>query len=136
MGQGDVSELSETRIWKALDNIADRLSGIESQLSDIVRLEERMNNHEHAIIRYGKRLDSHDNRLREAELWQANHGDRSSSERLISNIQDEVKVVVKKVDVLESNKDVATGQKDIGKEILKWIAGILAAILIWKSTKG
>lgn len=131
-----VSELSETRIWKVLDKIADRLTSIESQLSDIVRLEERMNNHENAISRYGQRLDHHDSRLRETELWQANHGDRSSSERLISNIQEEVSGVTKRVGLLEHNKDITTGQKDVGKEVLKWTAGILASILMWVLTKG
>lgn len=128
----NVNEVSEARLWKTLDSISDRLTGIEHQLSEVVRLEERVNNHEQALRRYGDRLDSHDQRIRESELWQANHGDRSSIERLVVNIQ-------KKVDELEENQKTLvnsehryTGQKDVGKEVLKWVCGILAALLIWK----
>ncbi len=135
-GLSNVNELSETRLWKTLDSISERLTGIESKLSEVVRLEERVNNHEQALSRYGNRLDSHDRRLHDTELWQASYGDKNSVERLITNVQEEVASVRKKVDELESSKDVIKGQRDIGKEVLKWVAGILAAILIFKLTKG
>ena len=135
-GLSNVNELSETRLWKTLDSISERLTGIESKLSEVVRLEERVNNHEQALSRYSNRLDSHDRRLHDTELWQASYGDKNSVERLITNVQEEVASVRKKVDELESSKDVIKGQRDIGKEVLKWVAGILAAILIFKLTKG
>ena len=132
----EVNELSETRLWKALDTISNRLTGIESQLSEVVRLEERVNNHDQALSRYGNRLDNHDNRLRESELWQANFGDRSSVERLVSNVQGEVSVLKSKIDNMDSASDVNKGQKDVAKELLKWIVGILGAILAYKITRG
>lgn len=135
-GLENVNELSETRLWKTLDTISDRLSGIESQLSEVVRLEERVNSHDQALSRYGSRLDNHDTRIRESELWQANFGDKSSVERLITNVQDDVSNLKKKIDDLESNKDVNRGQKDIGKEVLKWLVGIIGAVLIYKITRG
>lgn len=135
-GLEPVNELSETRLWKTLDSISERLTGIESQLSEVVRLEERVNSHAQALSRYGSRLDNHDTRIRESELWQANFGDRSSVERLITNVQDDVGALKKKIDELESSKDVIKGQRDIAKEVFKWLAGILAAILIFKLTKG
>lgn len=135
-GLQNVNEISEARLWKTLDSISERLTGIESQLSEVVRLEERVNNHDQALARYGNRLDNHDQRLRESELWQANYGDRSSVERLVTNVQDDVASLKKKIDDIESTRDVNKGQKDVGKEVLKWIAGILGAILIYKITRG
>lgn len=135
-GLQNVNEISEARLWKTLDSISERLTGIESQLSEVVRLEERVNNHDQALARYGNRLDNHDQRLRESELWQANYGDRSSVERLVTNVQDDVASLKNKIDDIESTRDVNKGQKDVGKEVLKWIAGILGAILIYKITRG
>lgn len=135
-GLSNVNELSETRLWKTLDSISDRLTNIERQLGEVVRLEERVNNHEQALSRYGNRLDSHDRRLHETELWQASYGDKSSVERLVTNVQEEVSSLKKKVDDLESSKDIIRGQRDIGKEVLKWLAGIFAAIIIYMATKG
>jgi DNA repair exonuclease SbcCD ATPase subunit len=131
-----VKELSESRLSRTLDVISDRLSGIESQLSEIVRLEERVNSHDHVLSRYGSRLDNHDTRIRESELWQANFGDKSFVERLISNVQGDVTALKKKIDDLEAKKDVYTGQKDVSKEVLKWLVGVIGAILIYKITRG
>lgn len=133
---GDVPNLNDTRIWKSLDTIADRLTGIENQLSDIVRLEEKVNGHENAIKRYGKRLDRHDERIRGAELWQANHGDKASIERLIANLQDEVHELADEIYSIKTNRIRIEGQKDITKSILKWAVGILTAILIYQLTGG
>jgi chromosome segregation ATPase len=135
-GLSNVNELSETRLWKTLDSISDRLTSIERQLGEVVRLEERVNNHEQALSRYGNRLDTHDRRLHETELWQASYGDKSSVERLVTNVQEEVGSLKKKVDQLESSKDIIAGQRDIGKEVLKWLAGILGATLVYMLTKG
>lgn len=135
-GLKNVNEISEARLWKSLDSISDRLTGIESQLSQLVRLEERVNNHDQALARYGSRLDNHDARIRESELWQANYGDRSYVERLINTTQEDINSIKRKVDDIESTRDINKGQKDVGKEILKWVSGILAAILIYNITKG
>lgn len=129
-------DLSEARLWKALDSISDRLSGIETKLSEVVRLEERVNHHEETLRRYGNRLDNQDSRIRETELWQANTGDRSSVERLISNIHSELDTVVKEVATMKETQNVNKGQKDVSKEVLKWIVGILGAILVYKLTRG
>lgn len=135
-GLTNKTELTEARLWKSLDSIGDRLTGIETQLGEVVRLQERVRGHEQALSRYGNRLDNHDRRLHEAELWQASYGDKSSVERLVSNAQEEISSLKKKIDDLESNKDIIAAQRDIGKEVLKWVSGILAAILIYKITKG
>ena len=135
-GLQTVNEMSEQRLWKQLDSISGRLTQIETRLNELVRLEERVNSHGQALSRYGNRLDNHDRRLQETELWQASYGDKDSVERILSNLQQEVVVLNKKVDTLESNKDIMKGQRDVSKEVLKWVSGILAAILIYKFTRG
>jgi len=131
-----MEQFSIARLWKLLDSMQDKLTNIDSQLKEVVRLEERVNNHDHALSRYGNRLDNHDIRLRESELWQANHGDKATIERIISNVQENIKAVSDKVDVIEHQLDVGKGHKDIGKEALKWLAGLLSALIIFLLTRG
>lgn len=66
-----MNELSEARLWKVLDSISDRLGSIEKQLSEVVRLEEKVNNHTETLKRYGNKIDQHDERLRDVENWQS-----------------------------------------------------------------
>lgn len=127
-----VDEVSEVRLWKALDSIFDELNTIKAQLNEVVRLEERVNQHDQALARYGNTLDNHGKRIHESELWQAKQGDKSSVERLIVNIQTELDDAIKELNTIKSNQDVNKGQKDIGKEVLKWLVGILGAILVFK----
>jgi len=129
-----MDEVSVKRIWTSLDNISNRLGSIESELKDVVRLQERVHSHDKTLSRYGNRLDEHDNRLRESELWQAHHGDKASVERLITNVQTEVQGVASRVDKLESGTDISTGKESIVKEILKWLSAIVASILLFKLT--
>lgn len=169
--------ITAQRFLNILDNIFDRLGGIEKQLVDVARLQERVTNQEDAIKRYGLRLDSHSDRLRNTELWQANYGDKSGIERLINHLKSDIatlkehkatmehaaedfKAVRDKVDVfervlekqeyqrsaikeledktkqIEKSLDQSKGQKDIVKEGLKWVSGLLAAILAYKLTGG
>lgn len=134
-GIRDMSEVSERRLWKTLDTIVNRLQGIEAQMATVVRLEERMHNYEDTVIRHGRRLDDHGNRVRDIELWQANHGDRSSNERLIGSIQKELEVLRKNLNVLSASKNRTDGEKDVSKAVFKWLSGILAALLLWVLTK-
>lgn len=132
----EMSPVSEARLWKTLDGISSRLSGIESKLNDIGRLEERVKAHDLTLSRYGNRLDEHDDRMRSAEIWQANFGDRSRIESSLTNIKKELDQVKNKVDDIESYKDVNNGQKDVVKEILKWLSVILSGILVYTITRG
>ena len=132
----DMGDFSEARLWKTLDTIGDRLGGIESQLSDLVRLEEKIISHEQALKRYGNRLDNHDVRIRDAELWQANYGDKSSVERLIANVQGELTDLRSTIVDIQKDDGVIAGQRDISKAVLKWMAGIGAAFFIFMITKG
>jgi hypothetical protein len=135
-GLSTVNELSEARLWKTLDNISERLGTIEERLAEVVRLEERVNSHEQALSRYGNRLDTHDKRIHDSEIWQASYGDKSSLERTISSIKKDLHDTRLKIEDLESNGNIRRGQRDISKEIFKWVAGILGAILVYTLTKG
>ena len=132
----NIDSLTEKRLWQTLDGISNKLEGIESKLVEVVRLEEKVNQHDDALRRFGGRLDKHEVRLHESELWQAHQGDKSSVERLISNVQQEIKIINGEVDTIKKIQDINKGQKDIGKEVLKWLVGILGAILIYKITRG
>jgi len=131
-----VTNVDETRLWKALDTILSRLTGVESELKDLIRLQERVDNHDDALRRYGKRLDTHDSRIREAELWQAHYGDKESVERLVANVQGEVKSLKGQVDDLQKTRDIGTGSKIITLPILKWVSAILLVLLAWQLKRG
>lgn len=135
-GLDSMEQFSIARLWKLLDSMQDKLTNIDSQLKEVVRLEERVNSHDQVLSRYGNRLDSHDLRLRDSELWQANHGDRATMEKIINSIQEDVKAVSAKVDHIESQLDIGKGHKDITKEVLKWLTGILSAVIIVIITRG
>jgi predicted nucleic acid-binding Zn-ribbon protein len=132
----NIDSLTEKRLWQTLDGINEKLTGIESKLIEVVRLEEKVNQHDDTLRRFGGRLDKQESRMHESELWQAHQGDKSSVERLITNVQTELQDLNKELDDVRKTQHVNTGQKDISKEVLKWIVGILGAILVFKFTRG
>lgn len=125
-----IDEMTEKRLWKALETIQSKLSGIETQLSEVVRLEERVHNHEKTLGRFGNTLENHETRIRESELWQAKSGDRGSVERLISNVQEDVRKL--ELDLSSLNKTISKdeGEKGVSKSILKWAVGILTSVVL------
>ena len=82
------------------------------------------------------RLDKQENKMHDSELWQAHQGDKSSVERLITNVQKEVSDLRTDFDGVKSTQDRNIGQKDISKEVLKWAVGILGTMLVFIFTKG
>ena len=117
-----------------METIEKRLSGIEGKLEKVTRLEERVTNHEQVIGRFGKRLDTGDERMMRLELWQAEHNPDMILTTLKGNT-DSIELVKKELSEITSRVDVNTGHKDIGKEVLKWVASILAALLIYQVTR-
>ena len=128
-------EVNNIRLWRVLETIEKRLSGIEVKLEKVVRLEERVSKHEQVISRFGKRLDAGDERMMRLELWQAEHNPDMILNALKGN-SDSIELVKREVSDIISRSDVNTGRLDISKTILKWLSGILAAILIYQSTRG
>lgn len=122
-------------LHKILESIDKRLTGIETKLESVVRLEERVSNHEQVISRYGRRLDEGDTRVRKLELWQAEHNPDLIITTIKSN-QENIDTVKKEVSTLKETGIHNRGQRDIVKETLKWVAGILAAIIIYQATRG
>ena len=132
----NVDSLTEKRLWQTLDGMNEKLSGIESKLIEVVRLEEKVNQHDNTLTRFGGRLDKQENKMHESELWQAHQGDKSSVEKLIANVQTELQGLNKDLDEVRKTQHINSGQKDVGKDILKWAVGILTAILVYKLTRG
>ena len=128
-------EVNNMRLWRVLETIEKRLSGIEGKLEKVIRLEERVDNHEQVIARFGKRLDSGDERMMRLELWQAEHNPDMILNSLKGN-SDSIELVKREVRDITSRSDVSTGRTDVTKTILKWLAGILAAIIIYQATRG
>ena len=125
----------DSRLWRVLETIEKRLSGIEGKLEKVIRLEERVDKHEQVIARFGKRLDSGDERMMRLELRQAEHNPDMILDSIKAN-SDSIELVKREVSEISSRADVNTGHKDIGKEVLKWVASILAALLIYQVTRG
>jgi len=125
----------ESRLWRVLETIERRLSGIEGKLEKVIRLEERVTNHEQVIVRFGKRLDNGDERMMRLELWQAEHNPDMILTALQGNA-DSIQLVKAQVSELTTASDIDSGRRDITKTILKWLAGILAAIIIYQATRG
>lgn len=135
MGKEDtVTDFSDKRLWKVLDTMDIRLKGIETLLTNVVRLEERMNGHEGALKRYGTRLDEHGFRIHEVEIWQATYGDKRTLDRALQSLRNAAHELTDRVDALEGHKDTTTGQKSIYREIVKYLGTFVLAYLIWKAT--
>ena len=124
----------DSRLWGVLETIEKRLSAIEVKLEKTIRLEERVDKHEQVMARFGKRLDEGDYRIRKVEMWQAEHNPDMLFTALKNNT-DSIELVKKELSEITSRADVNTGHKDIGKEVLKWVASILAALLIYQVTR-
>ena len=128
-------EVDNMRLWRVLETIEKRLSGIEGKLEKVIRLEERVNKHEQLMARFGKRLDSGDERIRKVEMWQA----EQNPDMIISNLKataDTLDILRGKIGDLEDTSNVNRGHKDIGKGVLMWTSSILAAIIIYQATRG
>jgi len=125
----------ESRLWGILETIEKRLSGIEGKLEKVIRLEERVTNHEQSIVRFDKRLNSGDERMMRLELWQADQNPDMILTALKGNT-DNIELVKIEVDALTSASNINIGRSDITKTILKWVAGILASIIIYQATRG
>lgn len=130
-----VEGLEVKRLHKALDSIETKLGFIETQLIELVKVQEQMKFLDQTMSRHSMRLENHDMRLRETETWQAQHGDRTNLDRIVTHIQDDLSELRHKVDHLDSDVSENKGHKDVVKEILKWAAGIMAAFIIYLMTK-
>ena len=130
-----IDDVNDMRLWRVLETIEKRLSGIEGKLEKVIRLEERVTNHEQVISRFGKRLDIGDDRIMRLELWQAEHNPDMVLTALKGNT-DSIELVKREISDIISRSDVNTGRVDISKTILKWVASILAALVIYQATRG
>ena len=122
------------RMWKVLESIEVKLSAIEGKLESLIRLEERVNNHDEVIARYGGRLDVVDGRMMRIELFQAEH----NPDFILTNIKtnhENIESVKQDVSNLKKTGHVNSGRKDITKEIFKWLSAVLAGIVVFVTTR-
>ena len=147
------SNISEARLWKSLDSISERLTGIEGQLSEVVRLEEKLNSHTSILRRHSDTLNDYGRRIHDAELWQASQVDRASISRDVSSVQSDIKTLDirleaisrgqqdlkamgQRIEKLENSKFEVNGKTMVGVQVLKWVVGILASVIVFILTKG
>lgn len=130
----NMGDMQGQRLYTILDAISERLLAIENKLSEVVRLEERVENHSRLLSKNSEMLDEHDRRLKVMELWLAKHEEGSATEKVLSNMQEETSWIRKKMTEIETSKILAKSERDMGKEILKWTAGILGAIVVFMVT--
>ena len=151
--QTNMNQLSETRVLKALDGIADRLGVIEIDLKEVVTLKERVGNHGDTIRRFGKKIEDIDSSLREMQLDLAH---KESINRLVKHVQkdvddfkdahhkdikrlekhidDKIDTIVKSIDSLKTNSNIDKGKTAIKTDVFKWVAGILTIVIAWLIT--
>jgi len=125
----------DPKLWSSLETINQRLESIEKKLEDVIRLDERVWNHEQVISRFGTRLDDGDARISKVELWQAENNPDFIISTLKSN-KESIDGIKTEVNTLKEMGGVNRGRRDITKEVLKWVTGILAAIIIYQATRG
>lgn len=61
-------EIAQRRLWKSLDDISGRLSNIESKLTDVVRLDEKVNSQREALLGQSDRINAYSTRVRNLEI--------------------------------------------------------------------
>ena len=121
---GAMDSHSEKQILQALETMNSRLMNIESEVKSFIRLEEQVTQYAKNIERLFTRSESHENRLHESELWQAQHGD----------IPTDVKDVTKRVSDIEEDRHITKGRKDVESVVFKWVFGIIGAVLTYNMT--
>lgn len=155
-----MTHLNEARLNKVLDgiesrlgNVDNRLGSIESDLKDVITLNERVNNHGETLRRFGKDIDTLRERQRSADITMAQH---ESIERLVKHIQtdidsikndhsDDMRKIDRKIDKeLEGIKEIIEeltktgsvnkGKSEVSNSIFKWVSGVLAIIVAWLVT--
>jgi len=135
-----IDVVSLKRLWNSLDAISEKLAAIDHQLTEVVRLQERVSMHEQAINRMNDSLNTHGSRVRDIELHQANFGDKAFLEKTVVDIQRDLvaykTTVDKKFLNIEGLMIRNSGQHGLLKEMIKWAVGIFTAIVIYEMTTG
>ena len=124
------------RLWKTLDAINERLSGIESKLLEVVRLEEKAANHGDAISRHTSQLESLEIRVHNSELWQAHIGDKEAFDKFSLSINAKIDDLNSKIEDIEVLRSRSAGRQDIVKYILSTAVLILSSVLVYNFTQG
>ena len=122
------------RVWRNFDLINDKLIVIESQIKDVVRIDEKINQHDATLLRSISRLDSHDEKINNIEISQAS-SKTAAIRKTLSSVEEQIDLIDGKVDKLESEVTIFKSAVDMAKNIIKWASGIVAAMMIFWLTK-
>ena len=118
----------DSRLWKSIDDIFNILENIQRDLSKVGRLEERVDSFGKGLSRLGDKSDTNDRRLRELELQQAEA--RGDSKEYKRN-RDEIDKLKLSINNIKNSSARNTGQKDVGKEILKWMVWVGGLLIMY-----
>lgn len=131
-----VSDEAQNRLWETLDRMSDKLVVIEKQLSEVVRIEERVNFHDNQITRYGASLEKLSDRIQIVEMWKARQRESNYDDSMFDVMRRGIKSNSKKIMHIEEISHETKGQKDVVKELLKWISVVLGGIVVYYITRG
>jgi len=124
----DKGDMTDQRIWKAIESIGENIEYIKRELNKIVKIEERVEAHTKTLSRYGEKLDKNDDRIRELEL---SNVENKRENKDIEKQEKDIEKLKDKVNDLAKNQNVNTGQKDVFGAILKWVGALATGILLY-----
>lgn len=156
----NMTQLSETRLWKVLDGMTERLGSIESGLKEVAALGERVNNHGDSLRRIGKKVDTIDDRQRDTDLALA---PIAAFERLVKHMRSDadnfkdshakdmrqidddfndlkkdldqrLDDIKKAIGSLQTSESKVEGKTIVKEHIFKWIAGLFMLIIMYLIT--
>lgn len=135
-----MTESEEKRLWSAIDGMVKKLDSMDTKLSEMVRLEERVRQHGGILSRFGKLHDDKEQRLREVELavkekdyqlLQLDHKIEKLPEGNCDDCPIEPRIIV-----LETSKARGAGRMEVVREAFKWVAGLAAVVIAYRLTNG
>lgn len=66
-----MSDFNDEKLWNLLSDIGKRLSNIEDKMDNIIRMEEKVKNHEDTLKRFGAKIDQHTDKIATLENHKA-----------------------------------------------------------------
>lgn len=125
--------VSGKRLWKTLDNILDKVSSLEEQMSRLKSLEDSNKRHDQQLIDHDRKITKQDDQLHRMSLEMAreNTGPMKESIEEIKRDLSEIK----KMRISESyGKGVRDSKISAGVYIVAWLASIGGAMVLflWK----
>ncbi len=126
--------METARLNKQLDTILAEISELNRKFAQVIRLEERVENHHEVLSRFGTKIDTHDERLHQVELSIARAPNSSATEKRVESISRQIDSLENKIHGMDNYDSKSEGRKEVVSKITKWVMGVVAAILIFHLT--